>query len=369
MVSDKLPNDLQDAIQKVIPDFDGNSSSFLTAYSFDSFDLLTLRALIEETVGIVYDDQDWMKIKTFGDFERFSKLKDSSRAEKLALSSAELIREYRLNMPQMNIGGLSEYWFLKEIGDMHWSLIASSLAVESDKILDQAGNRLYATFVRIKFESKVPFSSFIENDKLKNTSKLTHFGSFYLSKCGFGNKDKFITTELATSFVARGKGNSELFKSVPIEKNKNNLPTYNEVPAFIETYYEVRKEKTNSFKVDDVELIFGSESIFETRYQLDPYHDLNGVKLLYFAAYPHIYDVCERKFMNMKKRVDDWAMESSIMMRDIYYLGNLDLGDEIIYRLRDHKEVNGAFYFLAELFRASDGKRLSMAIVKKGRSE
>ena len=34
-------------------------------------------------------------------------------------------------------------------------------------------------------------------------------------------------------------------------------------------------------------------ALFEAEYKIVPYHDINGVGLLYFAAYPTISDICE----------------------------------------------------------------------------
>jgi probable biosynthetic protein (TIGR04098 family) len=54
-------------------------------------------------------------------------------------------------MPQLQWGGLSEHWLLKELGDMHWSLITAGLGTTSDKVTDSAGERLYAAFVRLRW--------------------------------------------------------------------------------------------------------------------------------------------------------------------------------------------------------------------------
>ena len=54
----------------------------------------------------------------------------------------------RLNMPQMALGGLSESWLFKELGDIHWRLITRGLGTPSHEIADANGERLYATFTR-----------------------------------------------------------------------------------------------------------------------------------------------------------------------------------------------------------------------------
>ena len=49
--------------------------------------------------------------------------------------------------------GLSESWLLKELGDMHWSMITKGLGSPSSELCDGSGNRLYATFTRITTRS------------------------------------------------------------------------------------------------------------------------------------------------------------------------------------------------------------------------
>lgn len=346
-------------VRGIVPAFSGRPEDLLSEYEVDSFDLMTLRALFEEELGLRFDDQDWIKIKKFSDFIKFGKNSIDIFQERSTLLSNILERKLTLNMPQMNVSGLSEYWYLKEIGDMHWRLIASCLGVPSDRIFDQGGCRLYATFVRIKYTSTLSFRGFQENDSVEMKAELKRFGSFYLSENVSNKGSDKMKAELVTSFVARGGDNSRLYKSLPVEEPKVSLPSFREVPELIERYHQVRK--------NEVDLAPPGEILFEFSYKLDPYHDINGVGLLYFAAYPHIYDYCEREFMNRQTLPGDWAFISSILSRDIFYLGNADLGDEIIYRLIQHNREGQIDTFVAELFRKSDGRRVSACVSQKKR--
>jgi probable biosynthetic protein (TIGR04098 family) len=359
MHQSKLPENFIRTIKSVLPEFSGNGNDLISSYALDSFDLMTLRALLEEGLRVRYDDSSWIKIKKFHEFSTLAVSQGVQTLNYFDESSAKIERHYKLNMPQMNVSGLSEYWYLKEIGDMHWKMIASSLDVASDKILDQAGNRLYATFVRIKFTSTTSLREFNENDPIQLSAELSRFGSFYLSENILKKNDQTMKAELVTSFVARGVNNSELYKSIPIEEPKVSLHSYTEIPKLIEQYHHVRKNEQPLF--DET-----VAPIFQCSYTLDPYHDINGVGLLYFAAYPHIFDVCERAFMNAKKLQKDWSFLSSTISRDIFYLGNSDLSDEIIYNLRKFSETNGKFTFVSELVRKSDGKRVSVCVCEKG---
>lgn len=362
MLQTKLPDAFCRAIRAVLPDFNGDGSKLISDYEVDSFDLMVLRTILEEDLRIRYEDSEWVKIKKFSDYLTLASAIPLEMENFKREGGAQIERHYQINMPQMNISGLSEYWYLKEIGDMHWRTIASSLDVPSDRILDQMGNRLYATFVRIRFSSTHSLQTFKENDPLRISSELSRFGNFFLSMNTVKSGDKKMNAELVTSFVARGSRNSDLLKSVPVEQPKNAMKVYTEVPKLVEEYHLVRKNQIKTFN-------FSEEVIFEDTYQLDPFHDLNGVGLLYFAAYPHIFDVCERNYMRSREPTQDWAFSASTLSRDIYYLGNADLADEILYRLRSCSETNGVITFVSELIRKSDGKRVSLCIVQKERKK
>ena len=53
-------------------------------------------------------------------------------------------------MPQMALEALSENWFFKELGDIHWELICKGLNTKSFDLKNDTDDRLYATFVRIR---------------------------------------------------------------------------------------------------------------------------------------------------------------------------------------------------------------------------
>ncbi|MBY0518476.1 MAG: hypothetical protein K2P81_16310 [Bacteriovoracaceae bacterium] len=362
MLQNRLPSDLVKVIQSIVPEFLGDGSEALSRYAIDSFDLMTLRAILEEELRIRFSDDEWVNVKIFSDFN-----KTAHASESINLSETlDLVRDYVLNMPQMNVSGLSEYWYLKEIGDMHWRMIAKSLDVPSDRILDKAGNRLYSTFVRIKFSSTHSFFEFKENDQIDLKCEMGRFGNFFLSKNTLKSENKKISAELVTSFVARGKNNSELHKATPVKEVNENVRNYSTVPPLIDTYHSVRKELLITYEVDGLKFDLNSKPIYEMDYHLDPYIDLNGVGLLYFAAYPHIYDTCERSFMNKEIVGQDWSLAASPLSRDTFYLGNVDVKDSIVCRVLEHKIKNGKAYFVSELIRKSDSKRISIAVSIKG---
>ena len=69
------------------------------------------------------------------------------------------------------------------------------------------------------------------------------------------------------------------------------------------------------------------------RHQPSPYADYNGARLLYFAAYPTIADTAERQVvtaLGLASGRTDWALAASPIARDVFYYGNLPLGDALL---------------------------------------
>ena len=111
------------------------------------------------------------------------------------------------------------------------------------------------------------------------------------------------------------------------------------------------------------------DAIYEREYQINPYLDLNGVNLLYFAAYPTINDVCEASFFNEQhpdKIKEHWAKEAYTAARDIYYMNNCNLNDSIIYRIHEATFLSDNKVGIASsLIRKSDGNHLARIFTVK----
>ncbi len=165
---------------------------------------------------------------------------------------------------------------------------------------------------------------------------------------------KKIDSSLMTVFVARQTDNKSLTKSVPIGEENCKAEILSSMPNFANEYFDLKKkviesEPDNDFTVNLGNEVFDlkNENLFSTKYEINPYTDLNGLNLLYFAAYPLINDICERRYFgNLKEQFDikgDWALESSTIARDILYFGNCDIDDKVVFTLdscefaKDHK--------------------------------
>jgi probable biosynthetic protein (TIGR04098 family) len=176
-----------------------------------------------------------------------------------------------------------------------------------------------------------------------------------------------------TTFASRDVSNTGLLKGQP-RAGENPVPTADSLPEFADGYRKQRSGTTET----PVELSgtrFGTGDgapLGELRHAINPYQDFNGVNLLYFAAYPTIADTCEREFVH-GRRDDfgvhrDWALESSTVGRDVFYYGNCEIDDEIVYRLDEFASpAEGSTAAASTLSRNSDGERICSIFTVKER--
>jgi probable biosynthetic protein (TIGR04098 family) len=257
-------------------------------------------------------------------------------------------------MPQMALGGLSEAWLFRELGDIHWTMISNGLAAPSSKLADANGHRLYATFTRIRMTSTVPLQSYHENEDLLAEGKLTRFGAgIFFGDITMSNGSRKIRAELMSSFTKRSNSDSNLslLKGQPAIPGDCSISNLAQMPQLAQEYRQTKA--ANPGKV-----------IFETRYDILPYHDINGVGLLYFAAYPTINDLCEIRYIEDSS---DWCLNMGTVLRDVYYFGNCEIDDKITFRVHSFEYLNGSVRSTSSLSRASDGVMIAYLVTEKAR--
>lgn len=276
-----------------------------------------------------------------------------------------------VDMPQMAIGALSESWLLKELGDFHWASLCKGLGKKSKELINDTDDRLYATFVRIRYTIDKNLSSFKENDDLELNSEISRFGnSMYFSNMSLKSDGAVVNSNLMTTFTLRSKDdNTKLAKSEP-DVEENTIPKELSFPSFGAEYRQLRKDilkefifDGRTFDVPDLDV-----NIFESSYDLIPYHDLNGVGLLYFAAYPIINDICTNKYFNAH-RSENWAMDYFTEFKDIHYFGNCNSDDKIKFVMHELKSLSDQQILISSsLFRASDNELIARLFTVKSRA-
>ncbi|MFH6942771.1 SDR family NAD(P)-dependent oxidoreductase [Flavobacterium sp. FlaQc-50] len=297
-----------------------------------------------------------------------------------------LKRDYSLNIPQMLYGRMSENWLLKELGDIHWEMISKGLGAPSDAIFDSNGERLYASFVRIQWscQNDIGLKRFVENDETIIESCLEQFKTkMFLSNGTVKNRtsDSTLQTSMISIFSARkNDDNQNLVKGTPVQKDDSKVPLLKIIPKYVKAFFNVKnhiaslptaeEETSNKHYFYDSEFTILAEPLFTRTYEVEPYDDINGVGLLYFASYPNISDKCERHFFEEHILVDgekiNWAIHAICTARDIHYYGNANPNEKLIYQLDQALLVDDLTIRLtSSLYREEDGQIIAKIFTVK----
>ena len=253
----------------------------------DSLGLVTLRAEIEKTFGINIDDNDWYSFNTVEELIKYCETLTVVDRGEILKESINIKKNYEIDMPQMSNYALSENWLFKELGNNHWKLLSKGLGKTSSEITDVNGERLYATFVRIRFVN-TSLRKFKENASFKTEGYITRYGNNnFLSNFECISKDNVIKSELMTTFSKRdGKDNFDLTKSSP--KFSSIISETHEIPQFLTDFRLIKKDLNEFHNLDNEKIMLLKNNVYNINYSINPYYDLNGVGLLYFASYPPI---------------------------------------------------------------------------------
>lgn len=355
-------------LKSEIPDLaDSNLSTPFTDLGIDSFGLITLRIAVEQLSGRQIPDRIWGALVSPADLLA---LADGAPAAAPAAPKARPApaprpaapvarpgnrpaaesRRITINMPQMAMRGLSESWLFKEMGDLHWHTLCKGLETPSSEIADSEGCRLYATFTRIRLELGVPLTDFRENEDILIDLAPSRFGAgMFFGEVELSGARGQGHATLMTSFSKFGEAgsNTSLMKGQPIIPEGCAIPGLAAAPDFAAGYRTLRATEL-------------PPALFETEYEMLPVHDINGVGLLYFAAYPMIADLCAMRHLGR-----DLLSAHSTTLRDICYFANAMPDETLVYRLHEQERVADRIRLRATLSRKSDGKTMALIDTEK----
>jgi probable biosynthetic protein (TIGR04098 family) len=314
--------------------------------------MLTIRTRVEALAGGDFAPDLWEDTVTPTDLARaLGDVSPQPRSADVPPTAIER-RTCLLNMPQMAIGGLSESWLFKELGDIHWNMLAKALGQPTRLISDSAGDRIYATFTRIQLRSSCALGDYKENERIDIDSSMSRHGAgLYFSEAMANGITGSIQARLMSSFSKFGASgsNTSLFKGLPELPPDCGIPALADVPEFGCDYQGRRAETL-------------APPIFECEYEIMPSHDINGVGLLYFAAYPMIDDICAARHAGRT-----YATGLSTRSRDIFYFGNSDADDKLIYRLHRSAGDDDSVEIESSISRKSDGGLMARIFTRKVR--
>ncbi|HEY1543276.1 MAG TPA: Pnap_2097 family protein [Xanthobacteraceae bacterium] len=317
----------------------------------DSVGMLMLHTAVEEATNNTFDRRQWDDIVTPADLVGALGAVAGERPRHASETTANR-RSYELNMPQMALGGLSEHWLFKELGDMHWSTLTKAFACPSHLLRDEAGERIYATFTRIQLESTCPIADFEENETVGlDISVSRHGAGMFFGEAALAGASESIDAKLMSSFSKFGQGasNMSLLKGLPEIPPDFAIPAVIEFPRFGQDYRTRRSQVLPA-------------AIFECEYEIIPAYDINGVGLLYFAAYPIINDICASRHAGRSL-----MMDFSTVRRDVFYFANSDPHETLIYRIHEWCADEASIDMAASICRKSDGNVIAHVLTRKVR--
>ncbi|SFI24731.1 Pnap_2097 family protein [Halpernia frigidisoli] len=356
---------MKNIIERILPNLSAeNYNEDFQNLNIDSIDLVSMRVDIENKLGKMIPNFDWLSFKSLNDILKYAEKSGAQISEISVLKTIEkaVKKQNFINMPQMCLEALSENWLFKEAGSEHWDLLCDGLGTSSSELKDDIGNRLYATFVRIRIDGTGNLSEFRENDPYEFDAKLSRFGmGMFFSNTNFKSENKSIKIDMMTSFSVRKStgDNKSLAKSQPTMETCN-IPQVAEFPIFGNEYRLIKKRDLKTFFYKDYIFNISETELFSFKYSLNPYYDLNGVGLLYFASYPIINDFCELQYFGSLENEEKWEENYCTLFRDVMYYANCDSRDKIKYVLNsvDYLSDNKV-KLCSTLFRESDGKMMA----------
>jgi probable biosynthetic protein (TIGR04098 family) len=332
----------------------------------DSLDIVVIRVALEKHFGLEISDSVWYQYQTLSAaLEYFHKNKvkqpNINKNNETEVSNTECIE---IRMPQMANSALSESWLLKYLGDKHWFLLSDGFNKKSSEFKDENGNRMYATFVRINY-SISPLISFKENEIISINSKIEGYGNHtFISSIKGKSSDKEINANLLTTFSIRANDNNNEISKSNLDIIATRIGQVSRTPILLNDFRLLRKGL-----LDEITSSYGNfpntdNIIFSCEYEVNPYYDINGVGLLYFAAYPIISDCCSLKYFNNPK-----SFSYQTVYRDIFYFANCNPTDKIIFQLNFIDQNKNIIRTLTSLYRKSDNKLLAKILTVKQTKE
>jgi probable biosynthetic protein (TIGR04098 family) len=363
-------------LKSEIPDLtDTNLETPFADLKIDSFGLISLRIAVEQLAGRQIPDRTWGALIAPADLLALAggaalptapgaasaptaapgaaSAQNATPAQPTAAPGTRPASETRrttINMPQMAMRGLSESWLFKELGDLHWHTLCKGLETPSSAIADSEGCRLYATFTRLRLELRGPLTDFRENEELLLDLAPSRFGAgMFFGDIDIQGARASGTATLMTSFSKFGEAgsNTSLMKGQPVIPESCAIPQLTAAPDFAQQYRALRAEEL-------------PPPLFETEYDMQPVHDINGVGLLYFAAYPMIADLCA-----MRHGGRTLLSNHSTRSRDICYFANAMPDETLLFRLHAWEQTAEQIRYRATLARKSDGKTMALIACTK----
>lgn len=220
-------------------------------------------------------------------------------------------RTITLGMAELQPDGISEQWFLKLCGDVHWSLIAKAMGQKRAVFEDVNGREVYAAFCATSLELQ-PRQDLLAQD-------VEIFSSIYrVSQHQIGSEHKIFLSgnEIASlSMISTFVCHSEDGLNTTIIRNKYMPSLALELAP--QSLLDLAKKARNIARRD-----LDNENLGAPIDKITPCRslDFNAVGLLYFPSFSKFAESIACSLNKSTK---------PLLKRDVVYLGNVDAGSAL----------------------------------------
>lgn len=255
-------------------------------------------------------------------------------------------RQYLVGMPQLSLGSLSENWLLKECGNLHWAGIADANGLAVPEFVDIDGHKLYAAFTALRVRSAA-FRLVKEHSRLLIQSRVARVSPVqHVSKHGIVSENREVgTVELISVFVRRRiKSDNRTVVRGTFKSAAGMARTRAEL-EFSELSRSMRRQDWSRYRG-----FLNNRNTILSAYEFTPCpsSDFNGADFLYFAQFQQIID----------RACWGWSIGSEdhrpVMNREIFFYGNLNLGEKVLVTKIGEAIVNGTQELWCQMQRSSD---------------
>lgn len=304
-------------------------------------------------------------------------------------------------MPHMVTDQLSEVELLKHIGDFQWRQIGQALDCPSAELANDAGDRLYASFINVETSfTPSAISRFGEGDLIDVMGTIRFYARQFIEGWALLDKSPLDEAEFAgvdslqdlrklsrpwiymtNALVARVSGNMRLktFRPKGVQ-DIADLPNVNTRPLGMIEHDQVLQVGSVDFEGDTLPIVPKDDG--PVHYEIMPENDLNGAGLLYFARYLAMMNYAERmKLQRGLRRPLSTPLLNflSTSRRRIYYFANAPAEDAVLVYSKfsfapprsdgpqDPLTTDfGHVIAHHELYRQSDGALMAISRVDRG---
>jgi probable biosynthetic protein (TIGR04099 family) len=268
---------------------------------------------------------------------------------------AQAHSSFEVGLPQLSPRGLSESWLWKECGQQHWTMLASVLQLPSAGANQR--RHCYAAFTAVRME-RANLGSVAEGDNLSLTAWLdrrsrAQFVSRHVAKRG----DEIVAIlTIASAALGRFAGTGQSIPAPQPSKTRRG-----EGVELWRVARQMRSHQRNRHYDFDLQSL-SEESWFWFR--PCPRHDFNGAGFLCFASFQSIVDRA-----HWSRAIED-ETDSEPRSRDIFYYGNIDVGDSVRVlragkRVGPDRRSGRDIGIWDKIIRESDGETIAEVFTRK----